>query len=109
MSVDPHRGAIDHEIFFIPGLTAQPAKDRRLQSVVGPRPESVVGALPIAEKWRQTSPRRSRAQNPKDRFNPQPEVLTSPATTLDPTQVVPMGLNFLSSSQSPSARTNLGG
>jgi len=108
VSVDPHCGAIDHERFEIP-LPAQSAEDRRPQAVIGPSPESIIDTFPIPKVRRQITPGRSRAQNPKDRFDAQPDALTPPATALSPGQVVSTGLNFFSSSQSPSARTNLGG
>lgn len=108
VSMHAHGGAIDHAVFVVAVPRAQTGQHRRPQAVFGPRAKPVVDALPWPEGGRQVAPRRASAQYPQDGLDPEPQVPTAPATAMCPSQAVPMGLNFLSSSQSLSARTNLG-
>lgn len=105
--VYPHRSAVDHQVFIIPRLLLEHRPDRRPQTAFAPRLKPPVSALPRPKRLRQIPPRRSRSQYPQDRLDPQPNNFARSATPLRPDLALPVGLNFLSPSQSPSARTNL--
>lgn len=109
MGMNPHRRAIDHDGFVVAFRRAQGLQDRVPQTVFGPRPKSVLDRLPGAELLGQVTPRRAGAQNPKNRFDSGALILALAAALLGPTQALPMGFNFFSFSQSPSARRSLGG
>lgn len=107
VGMHPHRGAINHHGFVVPIYTAEGAPYCRPQTRFGPSAKPIIHGLPSPEHLRQIAPWRAGAQYPQDRFDPQPHVPACPAAPLGPAQAVPMGFNFFSSSQSPSARTNL--
>ena len=105
--VHTHRSAIDHETFVITMGGAQSEPDRLPQAVFGPSAKPIIHRRPATERCRQVTPRRARAQDPEDRLDSQPQIPAAPASSLGPAEAVPMGLNFFSSSQPLSAKTNL--
>jgi len=95
VDVNAHRGAVDHEVFVVSGRSAQPVEDRLPQSVLGPGAEPAIDAFPPPKACWQIPPGRSRAQDPKDRFDAQPLAVTPPATTLGPLKLSRWALIFL--------------
>lgn len=100
-------GAVDHQILVIAMEGADGGEQSLPQSVADGASEVGIYALPSTEAAGQITPRRSGAQDPKDRFQSQPLIRAFTPTPLRASQGVLMAINFLSSFQCSSLRTNL--
>ena len=99
-------GAVDHQVIVIT-LTADCRQHGIAQAAGGPPPKRGVDRFPRSKNRRKIPPRHRGPKHPEDRLEAKTLICTLAATKTRAAQIAPMAVNFLSSSQSPSAKTNL--
>lgn len=107
--VDAHARAVDHEILIVAMLSTQTDQQGLPPAIAGPAAKRRIHTLPLTEDSRQIPPRSSRAQNPQNRLDLTAFARGFASPSVGATQAVPMLINFFSSSQCRSLRTNLNG
>lgn len=75
---DPDEHAIDKDIFEI-RILAERLENPLPDSLLRPAREARIDGEPLAERFRQIAPRRTRARNPKNRFDKEPVVAPAAA------------------------------
>src|ERR1700758_246551 len=78
MLVAPDESSVDEDIFEIRVL-AERLENPLPDSLLRPAPEARIDSEPLAERFRQITPRRARARNPKNRFDKEPVVTSGAA------------------------------
>src|SRR5882672_12486447 len=78
MLVGAHVSGVDDQVFEV-GIFHQRIEDAFPNALLGPAAEALENAVPVAERWRQIAPGRTRTRNPEYSVDKKTIVLAVPA------------------------------